>query len=75
MDQRAATPDYFRTMRIPLVKGRFFTDVDMPQNAEPVAIIDEKFAQRFWPSGDAVGKHVWSDPEAGNSRSSASSAR
>ena len=50
-------------MRIPLVKGRFFADVDMPQNAEPVAIIDEKFAQRFWPNGDAVGKHVWNDPE------------
>ena len=53
VDQRGATPDYFRTMRIPLVKGRFFTDGDMPANAEPVAIIDEKFAQRFWPNGDA----------------------
>jgi predicted lysophospholipase L1 biosynthesis ABC-type transport system permease subunit len=30
----------------------------MPQNAEPVVIIDEKFAQRFWPNGDAVGKHL-----------------
>ena len=73
VDQRAATPDYFRTMRIPLVKGRFFTDADMPQNAEPVAIIDEKFAQRFWPGGDAVGKHVWNDPKRGPP-SSASSA-
>ena len=35
------------------MKGRFFTDVDMPQDAEPVVIIDEKFAQRFWPNGDA----------------------
>jgi putative ABC transport system permease protein len=26
-------------------------------------IIDEKFAQRFWPSGDAVGKHLWFDPK------------
>ena len=62
VDQRGATTDYFRTMAIPLVKGRFFSDIDMPQNAEPVAIIDEKFAQRFWPNGDAIGKHVWNDP-------------
>jgi predicted permease len=62
VDRRAATTDYFRTMGIPLVKGRFFSDIDMPQAAEPVAIVDEKFAQRFWPNGDAVGKHVWNDP-------------
>ena len=62
VDQRGATTDYFRTMKIPLVQGRFFADSDMPQNAEPVAIIDEKFAQRFWPDGDAIGKHVWFDP-------------
>jgi predicted permease len=62
VDQRGATPDYFRTMKIPLVQGRFFTDADLPMAAELVAIIDEKFAQRFWPAGDAVGKHVWFDP-------------
>ena len=62
VDQRGATTDYFRTMRIPLVQGRFFADLDMPQTAEQVAIIDEKFAQRFWPNGDAIGKHVWFDP-------------
>ena len=63
VDQRNATTDYFRTMRIPLIAGRFFNDLDLPQNAEPVAIIDEKFAQRFWPNGDAIGKHVWFDPK------------
>jgi len=62
VDQRAATSDYFRTMNIRLVQGRFFTDSDMPMNAEQVVIIDEKFAQRFWPAGDAVGKHIWNDP-------------
>jgi predicted permease len=62
VDQRGATADYFKTMRIPLVQGRFFTDADVPQTAQPVAIVDEKFAQRFWPSGDAIGKHVWGDP-------------
>jgi putative ABC transport system permease protein len=63
VDQRGATPDYFKTMRIPLIKGRVFTDADMPQNAEQVCIIDEKFAQRFWPNGDAIGKHLWNDPK------------
>ena len=62
VDQRGATMDYFRTMRIPLLKGRFFADSDLPMAAEQVAIIDDKFAQRFWPAGDAVGKHLWNDP-------------
>jgi putative ABC transport system permease protein len=62
VDQRGATTDYFRTMRIPLVKGRFFADSDLPATAEQVVLIDEKFAQRFWPAGDAVGRHLWFDP-------------
>ena len=62
VDQRGATTDYFKTMRIPLVKGRFFADADMPSTADPVVLIDEKFAQRFWPAGDAIGKHLWNDP-------------
>jgi predicted permease len=62
-DQRSATTDYFRTMRIPLVQGRFFTDTDLMPDAEPVVVIDDRFAQRFWPNGDALGKHVWNDPQ------------
>ncbi|HEY7498598.1 MAG TPA: ABC transporter permease [Vicinamibacterales bacterium] len=61
VDQRAATPDYFRTMEIPLKRGRFFTDFDAMPNAQLVAIIDEKFAQRFWPDQNPIGKHVWFD--------------
>ena len=63
VDQRLATPDYFRTMGIPLLKGRFFTDFDGMANAQLVVVIDEKFAQRFWPAGDALGKKVWNDPK------------
>jgi putative ABC transport system permease protein len=63
VDQRAATTDYFRTMGIPLLKGRFFSDFDMQQNAQPVAIIDDKFAQRFWPGENPIGKRVWNDPK------------
>ena len=63
VDQRAATADYFRTMEIPLLKGRFFSDFDMMTNAQRVAIVDEKFAQRFWPNEDPIGKHLWGDPK------------
>lgn len=64
VDQRSATTKYFSTMRIPLIAGRVFNDADLPQNANPVVLIDNKFAQRFWPHGNAIGKHVWfgSDP-------------
>ena len=62
VDQRSATADYFKTMRIPLLQGRAFTDVDWQPDAQPVAIVDEKFARRFWPAGDAIGRHVWNDP-------------
>jgi predicted permease len=63
VDQRAATPDYFRAMQIPLVAGRFFNDFDALPNAQPVVIVDEKFAKRFWPSENPIGKHVWRDPK------------
>ena len=62
VDQRAVTTDYFKTMRIPVVQGRTFSDADLATTAEPVAVIDEKFAQRFWPNGDAIEKHLWFDP-------------
>lgn len=61
-DLRLASPDYFRAMQIPLVAGRYFNEQDGP-DSQQVAIIDAKFAQRFWPRGDAVGKHVWFDPK------------
>jgi predicted permease len=59
-DLRTASVDYFRAMQIPLIAGRFFTDQDTLDRPQ-VAIIDEKFEQRFWPDNDAVGKHLWFD--------------
>jgi putative ABC transport system permease protein len=59
-DMRVVSTDYFRTMEIPLKNGRFFNEDDTADKPL-MAIIDEKFAQRFWPNGDAVGKHLWYD--------------
>jgi predicted permease len=56
-DIRIASTDYFRTMEIPLRKGRFFTEGDSADKLQ-VVIIDEKFAQRFWPNSDPIGKHL-----------------
>jgi ABC-type antimicrobial peptide transport system permease subunit len=62
VDVRAATTQYFRTMEVPLIEGRFFDAHDTPDGLR-VALIDQKMAQRFWPHGGAVGKHVWNDPK------------
>ncbi|HEY2361107.1 MAG TPA: ABC transporter permease [Candidatus Angelobacter sp.] len=62
VDLRVASPDYFRTMQIPRIQGRFFDDHDT-STAPQVAIIDQRFAQRFWPHESPIGKHLWFDPK------------
>ena len=49
--------DYFKTMRIPLLQGRAFTDRDQ-DGSLPVVIINEDLAQRYWPGGNALGQHL-----------------
>ena len=60
VDMREASTDYFRAMDIPLRKGRFFSEHDS-SDGPPMAIIDEKFAERFWPHDNPIGKHLWFD--------------
>ena len=57
VDQRSTTPPYFSAMEIPLIRGRMFAETDTDK-MPPVAIIDQKMADRFWPNGDAVGKRI-----------------
>lgn len=54
---RVATSDYFRTMGIPLLRGRFFDERDTP-DVPSVAIIDETFAERYFPDVDPIGKRI-----------------
>jgi putative ABC transport system permease protein len=56
-DYRAVSAGYFRTMSIPLIKGRFFTDRDT-QESPGVLIINEAMARRYWPNEDPLGKHL-----------------
>lgn len=58
---RPVTPDYFRTMRIPLLEGRLFTDADDQEHSQPVVIIDQAVARHYFPHGDAVGQHLRTD--------------
>ena len=57
VDMRVATNDYFRTMEIPLLHGRFFNDHDTA-DVPHVILIDDKMAKRFWPHESAVGKRM-----------------
>jgi putative ABC transport system permease protein len=54
---RAATPDYFRALGIPLVTGRLFNAQDH-EDAQPVAIVNQTFVNKFLGGGDALGKRV-----------------
>jgi predicted permease len=53
-------PDYFRTIRIPIIAGRDFTEQDM-QGSQPVAIVNQAFVDRYWPGQDAIGKRIKMD--------------
>ena len=52
-----ATPDFFRTMRIPLLAGREFTASDDAKSAG-VTIVNEAFARRYFPGQSALGKRI-----------------
>lgn len=60
VNYQAVSPEYFRVMQIPLLRGRAFTDHDTvrPDGHRDVAIINKRLAERMWPNADPLGKRV-----------------
>jgi putative ABC transport system permease protein len=56
-NDRVVEPDYFRTIAIPLLKGRSFTERDN-ERAPSVVLINETMARQFWPGEDPIGQRV-----------------
>jgi predicted permease len=53
----AVDPEFFTTLRIPIVAGRDFNAADQ-EGSQPVAIVGEAAARQFWPGQDAIGKYL-----------------
>ena len=51
------SPDYFRTLQIPLLSGRF-NDANDRAGSPKVAVVNRAFAQRYFPAGDVLGKRI-----------------
>ena len=56
-DLVTSSPDYFHTLRIPLISGRVYSDADNA-NAARVAVISRSMANRYWPANDAPGHRI-----------------
>ena len=56
-DMRSASVGYFETMKVPLMRGRFFADQDTKES-QRVVIVDENMANTYWPNADPIGKRL-----------------
>jgi putative ABC transport system permease protein len=53
----SVSSNYFDVLKTPLKRGRVFTELDN-SNGQPVAVINEALARRYWPDADPVGQHI-----------------
>ena len=59
-DVQVVSPDYFATLRIPLLRGRSFTEMDHDE-APDVALINQAIARHYWGDGDPIGTRISGD--------------
>ena len=64
VEYESILPGFFRTMRLPLLQGRDFTDADR-ENSPPVVIVDNVLAAKLWPRENPLGKRVRMTARAG----------
>jgi predicted permease len=57
VDVATVSPDYFRTLGIPLLRGRYLSATDR-MGAPAIILVNESFARRFFPGGDCLGKRI-----------------
>jgi putative ABC transport system permease protein len=57
VDYRTVSPTYFAVLRMPLLAGRAFTPADQT-TSEPVAIVSESMARKFWPTATPIGQRI-----------------
>ncbi len=55
--QATASPDYLKVMQIPLLAGRWISSDDRAQT-EPVVVIDQRLAHKYWPNENPIGKRL-----------------
>lgn len=58
--RRYVTPGFLNVLRVPLHRGRFFTEADR-ENSEHVCVIDERLARQYWPDRDPIGDEITVD--------------
>ena len=62
------TADYFKTVGLPVIRGRDFTRLEESSGEQRVAIIDEPLARTLFPGEDPIGQQVWIPPREGAAR-------
>ncbi len=57
VEMQSVSPTYFRTMRVPILRGRGFTEHDI-ENAPCVVAVNQSMARLLWPNEDPIGKQI-----------------